>query len=253
MEQHRALTVLTHRAVLEPSAPPPFPCLPQEVHLWYAPLAMLRARLDAYGPLLDNEEKARADRFLHARDRERFIAGHGLSRMLLGGYLGIAPGAIQFRRGEFGKPFLEGHPLHFNLSDTKDAVLLAVAPWPIGADIETMHRNTDHQQVADHYFSAMEVASIRDAPDGLRRFLELWTRKEAVLKASGVGLMDDLKKLEVGGPANTMTISHPDFIRLAAPTYHVYTLYPGKDHPVSVASPLPINAFSLFQGDGGQS
>mgnify|MGYP001224231803 CR=1 FL=1 len=205
------------------------------IRTFFATLASLRHRINPYLELLDADEKARADRFRHAHDRERFILGHGLLRELLGRQLHQLPEELLLHRGEFGKPYLEGHPVHFNLSDTKDAVLVALADEPIGADIETMNRNTDHDRVAGHYFTPPEVESINQAADGKRRFLELWTRKEAVLKACGVGLMDDLHSLEVGGALNTMTISHPDFVRLAAPEYHVQTLTVGPDHIVSLA------------------
>src|SRR5690606_16858685 len=110
------------------------------VHLWYAPLEQLRELLAEHHALLDADEQRRAGRFRHAQDRERFIAGHGLLRVLLGRYLGKAPESIAFGRGEFGKPFLPGYPLHFNVSDTKDAVLAAFADEAIGADVETLHR-----------------------------------------------------------------------------------------------------------------
>jgi 4'-phosphopantetheinyl transferase len=213
---------------------------------WYAHLTSLQQQRAKHASLLDDAERTRAARFRQEVDRERFISAHGLLREVLGRCLGQAPGELVFQRGEFGKPYLEGHPLHFNLSDTKDAVLIAVADQPIGADVETVHRHTDQEQVAGHYFTSAEVASIQEAQDGKRRFLELWTRKEAVLKACGVGLMDDLKKLEVGRDENRMRIAHPDFVRLAAPAYHVYTLYPDADHPMSIALPRPAGTIRLF-------
>ena len=214
----------------------PGPLLEGGPHAWFALLKALEDRTDRYHALLDPEELARAERFRYARDRERYILGHGLLRELLGKHLGADPKSLVLLRGEFGKPYLEGHPVHFNLSDTKDAVLVALARHPIGADIETMNRDTDHTRVGGHYFTTPEVESIKIAPDGKRRFLELWTRKEDVLKACGVGLMDDLHSLNVGEAFNRMRISHPDFVRLAAAEYHVRTASVGKDHLVSIAA-----------------
>ncbi|MEO5585759.1 MAG: 4'-phosphopantetheinyl transferase superfamily protein [Flavobacteriales bacterium] len=202
----------------------------------FATLASLREREERYHGLLDEEELARAERFRFATDRNRYILGHGLLRETLGHYLGRSAKDLILRRGEFGKPFLEGHPVHFNLSDTKDAVLVALSEHPIGADIETMNRRTDHERVANHYFTPTEVANIAAAADGKRRFLELWTRKEAVLKACGVGLMDDLHSLDVGAALNRMKISHPDFVRLAAAEYYVRTAQVGSDHLLSIAT-----------------
>ncbi|MBK6774278.1 MAG: 4-phosphopantetheinyl transferase family protein, partial [Flavobacteriales bacterium] len=58
-----------------------------------------------------------------------------------------------------------------------------------------MSRRVDHLSVAEHYFTPEEIAVIASSADGKRQFLDFWTRKEAVLKASGVGIMDDLKIL----------------------------------------------------------
>lgn len=220
---------------------------PREHVLHFGTLAELMPRKEHYLDLLDPMERSRADRFRFMQDRDRFILGHGLLRDVLGQRLGRLPAALEFLRGEFGKPFLAGHPVHFNLSDTKDAVLVAVAHAPVGADIETMLRNTDHERVAGHYFTPPEVESIEHAPDGKRRFLELWTRKEAVLKACGVGLMDDLHSLEVNATRNSMMISHPDFVRLAAPAYHVETFIAGADHLISLASADPISRVHLIE------
>lgn len=218
---------------------PPGPLTDAVPQVWFSTLASLQDREERYHALLDEEELARAKRFRFATDRNRYILGHGLLRETVGRYLGRSAKDLIFRRGEFGKPFLERDPVHFNLSDTKDAVLVALSHHPIGADIETMNRRTDHERVADHFFTPPEVASIAASPDGKRRFLELWTRKEAVLKACGVGLMDDLHSLEVGGSLNRMMISHPDFVRLAAAEYYVRTAQVGKDHLVSIATERP--------------
>lgn len=231
------LAVAGHAFTASTPVEGPFAC--------FGSLASMADRLQRYLVLLNDGERARADRFRFAHDRERFILGHGLLREVLGRTLGQRPEQLEFLRGEFGKPFLEGHPVHFNLSDTKDAVLVAVAQEPIGADIETLNRSTDHDRVAAHYFTPAEVASIDRAPDGKRRFLELWTRKEAVLKACGVGLMDDLHSLEVGEAMNTMMIRHPDFVRLAAPEYHVATFIAGAHHLISLASASAIGQLQL--------
>ncbi len=233
----RTLTVHCEAAVharLEPVSPG----MPGTGEAWlhFGTLRSLAQRSAHFLSLLDQEELARAERFRFAKDRERFIVGHGLLRELLGRYLHRSPKDLVLLRGEFGKPYLAGDPLHFNLSDTKDAVLVALADQPIGADIETMNRNTDHERVAEHYFTKPEVESIMHAQDGKRRFLELWTRKEAVLKACGVGLMDDLHSLNVGDAYNEMTISHPDFVRMAGAEYHVRTACVGRDHLVSIAA-----------------
>jgi len=247
MPSPRTLTIHCAAAVHARTEHPP-PGAPGSAEAWvyFGSISSLAARSARFLSLLDGEELARADRFRFAQDRERFIAGHGLLRELLGQQLHRHPKDLVLLRGEFGKPFLEGDPLHFNLSDTKDAVLVAFSRQPIGADIETINRHTDHAAVANHYFTPAEVRSIATAVDAKRRFLELWTRKEAVLKACGVGLMDDLHSLEVNGPTNLMTITHPEFVRMAAPAYYVRTLLAGTDHFISVATAQAVHSVRLF-------
>ncbi len=217
------------------------------VHVHVATIATLRSRTEAYLHTLDTEELARHEHFRFAADRERFLLAHGLLRDLLGRYLGLEPAALRFARGAHGKPYLPGVPLHFNLSDTKDAMALAVAHAPLGLDLETMGRTVDHLAVAAHYFTAEEQADIADATDAKRRFLELWTRKEAVLKASGVGIMDDLKVLRVDLPYQAMRIAHPAFRALADAQYHVHTWHLGPDHLLSLATAEEPVAEAVFK------
>lgn len=214
--------------------PPP----EQHVHLWYATLDKLRPRLDAFHELLDPVEQERTRRFRFKNDRERFILGHGLLRELLGKYLKRDGSLIRLARGPFGKPYLERKKLRFNFSDTKDAVLIGFTTGQeIGVDIETIDRNVDHAAVSDHYFTRPEIASIQAAASAKEHFLDLWTRKEAVLKASGVGIMEDLRSLRVDGARNTMVIEHEAFTKMAATEYHVRALRLSQGHFASVATP----------------
>jgi 4'-phosphopantetheinyl transferase len=225
--------------------------LGNDAHLWFATLDALQTRVDGYANLLDSEEQARAARFRFEHDRERYILGHGLMRELLGRYLEMAPENVRMLRGPFGKPFIEDHPLHFNLSDTKDAILIAFTrELELGADVETMTRTVDHEAVSEHYFTPEEIGDIAGAPDGKRRFLELWTRKEAVLKASGVGIMDDLRVLRVDAEHNASTITHEAFLRMAALEYHLRTWHIGGDHIVSLAAAVPMRSIRWLSAIG---
>jgi len=213
------------------------------VALLFARLEDIRLELERYQAYLDPVEIARAERFRLPHDRERFILGHGFMRETLGDRLGQAPGSIRFARGPFGKPHIEDAGLRFNFSDTKDAVLIGITHGDeLGVDLETMTRAVDHEAVSGHYFTPEEDTDIRSAADGKRRFLELWTRKEAVLKASGVGIMDDLRALRVDGAMNMATISHEAFLQYAAEAYHVRTWRIGEDHIASLAMPKPLPA-----------
>lgn len=211
------------------------------VRIHVATLEDLADRTEQYHALLDASERERLARFKFDTDRQRFLLGHGLLREVLGQALNSDPHTIAFERGRYGKPFLPDTALHFNLSDTKDAVAVAVtAEEELGIDLETMTRRVDHRSVSQHYFTVDEQAGIDAAPDEKRRFLELWTRKEAVLKASGVGIMDDLRSLRVDQPRNDLVIQHPEFIAMSGPVYHVRTWHIGQNLLLSLATAEPV-------------
>jgi 4'-phosphopantetheinyl transferase len=228
----------------EPPAEPP---QESQVHLWYATLERLRSRAEAFRDLLDPVEQERAERFRFKHDRERFVLGHGLLRELLGRYLKRDGSLIRLARGPFGKPYLERKRLRFNFSDTKDAILIGFTTGQeIGVDIETIERNVDHTAVSEHYFTRPEVAAIEaTGAEAKSRFLDFWTRKEAVLKASGVGIMDDLRSLRVDGPRNVMVIENEAFMKIAAPEYHVRSLRLSPTHIASVASTMILREFRI--------
>ncbi|MCB0766345.1 MAG: 4'-phosphopantetheinyl transferase superfamily protein [Flavobacteriales bacterium] len=227
---------------VEPPLLAPNACL---VH--FATVNELRPRYEMLRALLDDEERARAQRFKFAVDRERFELGHGWMRELLAHYTGVPGKHITFVRGRFGKPSLSRKDLCFNLSDTKDAVALAVcSTMELGLDLETMERRVDHEAVSAHYFTPEEQALIGHSNEPKRTFLEFWTRKEAVLKASGVGIMDDLRSLRVDEALNKLTIQHTEFMAMAAPEYHVRTWRMQGYHLISVATPRPLEQAMLF-------
>ncbi|WKZ67920.1 MAG: 4'-phosphopantetheinyl transferase superfamily protein [Flavobacteriales bacterium] len=216
---------------------------PGSVHLWFAPLRDLEAFHDRYLGMLDAEEHERAARFRQEADRMRYILGHGFLRETLAHCLQAQPEALRFSRGPFGKPAVDGSGIRFNFSDTKDAVLIgASSDEEIGVDLETAHRRVEHDAVAQHYFTPEEVEELEALAQtaAKERFLELWTRKEAVLKASGVGIMDDLRAMRVSTGRHCMRVQHPAFAAHAAAEYHIGTWRIGDAHIASLASARPL-------------
>lgn len=146
--------------------------------------------------LLSPDERDRAERFVMARDRDRFVSGRARLRAIVAGYLGEAPGAVRFRYGAWGRPELDG--LHFSLSHSGDRAVLAVSrDVPVGADIEAV-RAVD-LDLARSVFTPGEQRTLAALPAAERvaAFLRGWTRKEAYLKGRGTGLSTDLQSFEV--------------------------------------------------------
>ncbi|MBB95324.1 MAG: 4'-phosphopantetheinyl transferase [Rhodobacteraceae bacterium] len=149
---------------------------------------------------LSDHERLRAQSFIKASDRTRFAVARGRMRQILSGYTGQAPGLLEFHTVSRGKPVLRDGPA-FNLSHAGGWAALAVAPQmedlELGVDIEAIR--PINPAVATKAFSPLEQAEMRRLlPAGwMRGFFNGWTRKEAVIKATGVGLGVDLQSFDV--------------------------------------------------------
>ena len=90
----------------------------------------------------------------------------------------------------------------FNLSHSEDQALLAVSRTaPVGVDLEKTRTLSDADALAIRHFSARECAHLQTLPAGPEReraFFHCWTRKEAFVKCTGVGLRMDLRCIESG-------------------------------------------------------
>jgi 4'-phosphopantetheinyl transferase len=152
---------------------------------------------------LSPDERAQQRRFVRREDRRDFVAAHSLLRRVLSEHVNVAPHEWAFTKGSKGKPYLasggvDETDLSFNLSHTLGLVACAVTRGAdIGVDVEHVDRCVDTLSVADRYFSAAESVHLRECSpiERPRRFFEIWTLKEAYVKATGDGLsgrLDDL-------------------------------------------------------------
>lgn len=177
------------------SAPPARPGLAAgEVHVWRLnPPAS--ADTGAAWSLLAADERARAERYVFARDRVAFIQRRAALRAVLARYLGAEPASLRFSYGEHGKPSLTGRHakagLAFNLAHSGGLVLLAVARGGrLGVDVEARRRLANRDMIAAREFAEDEQKALAGLPAARRQvaFFRLWAVKEACLKALGTGL-----------------------------------------------------------------
>jgi 4'-phosphopantetheinyl transferase len=191
-----------------------------DVHVWYRHTTSLGAEaLQAADRHLSLDEQARRDRFRFAADRRDFAVAHDLLRRKLSMYRDISPRMWQFVADRYGKPRIDNRDPHartltFSLAHTRGCVSCAiVSSAPVGIDVERVDRPLSFTELGDRLFSPDEAASLRRCSNGMRatRFVELWTLKEAFLKAVGVGLsgsldsvsfrLDEPARIAAGGPA----------------------------------------------------
>lgn len=145
--------------------------------------------------MLSSEERGRADRFQFAADRQRFIACRAQLRTLLAGYTADTAENISLATNAYGKLSLSGEAcgtrIRFNVSHSQDLAVLAFGlDRDIGVDIEVVRSGECLDQVARTHFSADEYRFYTKTPLYRRNqvFFDCWTRKEACLKAIGLGL-----------------------------------------------------------------
>jgi 4'-phosphopantetheinyl transferase len=145
--------------------------------------------------LLSPDETAKVRRFFKADNAHEYLLAHALLRLALSRFAAVDPRAWTFAAEAFGRPVIAGPasapPLTFSLSHTNGLVACAVAHnRAVGVDVEWQARGTDSLAIAAQFFSVVEVAWLRAQPpeQQSQNFLQLWTLKEAYLKARGVGL-----------------------------------------------------------------
>ena len=150
--------------------------------------------------LLSPPERARAAHFRFTRDRRRFVVRRGRLRELLAGRLGCAPGDVALTCNAYGKPRLGRGELRFNLSQSGEIALYALAEGrEVGCDIEWRDDALPVEALAAQFFSPQEATGLRALPPDRRAegFFNCWTRKEAFVKARGLGLSFPLDAFEV--------------------------------------------------------
>jgi len=177
------------------SRPSVLPSLPG-LAVWRIPLEAPGAELPALAALLSPGERARAERFRPPGAWRRFVVAHGWLRRLLGAAVDADPASLEFAAGPWGKPALAGPwaaaGLAFNLSHSHELALLAVTTGrAVGVDLERLRPMPRAAQMAERYFAAPEradLARMAGTAEEAKTFFNCWTRKEAFVKAQGLGL-----------------------------------------------------------------
>lgn len=158
------------------------------------------SRLESLIGFLCINELARYHKFRSSKARDIFCLSHGLLRTTLGNLLGVDPKAIEFSYGPRGKPHIKTPEtnLQFSLSHSGDYCALAiVVNKAIGIDIEQHREVKSILQLARRIASPVELAFVDSfiTPDKPGLFFDFWTRKEAMVKATGSGISQGLSEI----------------------------------------------------------
>jgi 4'-phosphopantetheinyl transferase len=222
-----------------------------EVHVWWwGPAAAVA--LDRRAGCLDADERARASTFRFENHRRSWVAGRAALRMLAGRYLDVPPREIRFERGFAGKPRIPDASVHFSVSRSDGAILVAFAgDREIGADVERLRPDRDGMNVAGKFFAPREAASLAALPEGIRSeaFVRCWTAKEAYLKGRGDGLGFPLDAFEVSPEADgpRRMAAHRDAGELAR--WWIVPFTPEEGYVAAVAAAGEPPVLRRFEGE----
>jgi 4'-phosphopantetheinyl transferase len=218
-----------------------------EVHVWRARLEQSISTIQRLEQTLAGDEQARAEQFRFQQDRLRFIVARGILRTILGQYLGRDPGTLQFRYSQYGKPALaedigsDSNSLLFNVAHSRGMALYAVTRKgisSIGIDIEYLDTSVPCEQIAERFFSPFEVRMLQAVSEEMRHvaFFSCWTRKEAYVKARGMGLSLDLKQFDVSvTPGEPVAILSSREESQNTSNWFLYDLFPDPGYMASLA------------------
>jgi 4'-phosphopantetheinyl transferase len=210
-----------------------------EIHVWAVALAVAPEQLAEQFELLDDEERQRANRYAHVPSRHQFIVSRAMLRTLLGRYLALPPQEVRFVSGPQGKPVLDSRKVHFNVSHTQGLALIAFARLgEIGIDVEQSRHCPTYLDMAERFFSPGEAAALRSLPaeHSAEAFFHVWTRKEAFLKALGLGLAHGLERFEVAvPPEQPARVLHVDGDLAAGARWSLTELAPAQGYVGALA------------------
>ncbi len=187
----------------------PQPCHPvqlndSQIHLWCAAISNFRGDIPSFEAVLSPDEQRRAASFRFSAHRDSYVIRHGILRTVLSRYLRRAPAEVEFSYGSTGKPAITERTelgfLHFNDSHSADLAIYAMSrACDVGVDIEYVKPVPSLKNILPHCFSAREAEMLLNLPPELQveAFYTGWTRKEAVLKATGEGIGRGMAHLEV--------------------------------------------------------
>jgi 4'-phosphopantetheinyl transferase len=156
-------------------------------------------------PLLSSQRREQALKFKHEQGRRTSAAAYLLLCQGLREEYAIGEPPL-FSYGEHGKPEIVGHPdIHFNLSHCSEAAICVISNRPVGVDIESIRQYKE--SLARYTMNDREMQQILAAPEPDVAFIRLWTMKEAVLKCSRHGLVDDMKTVLTGRKQITTVVN----------------------------------------------
>ena len=218
-----------------------------EVHVWRIELDQPDRVLERFRKTLEADELDRAGRFHFEKHRRHFVAGRGFLRYVLARYLHVPPESLRFKYGAYGKPSLTG--LQFNMSHSHNVGLVAVSEMKeLGVDVEHIRADFATEDIARRFFSRAEVETFNTlaTDEQVAAFFRCWTRKEAYIKAIGLGMSQPLDEFDVTLAPNDLPAllyaKEDDALR-----WHLSDLDVDHDYAAALIVEAPVSNIRLYQ------
>lgn len=187
----------------------------ESIHIWSVWLDATRFNAIKLVELLSIDELERANKYHFEKDRNSYIITRAALRWILSRYLLDSPALISIKYNTYGKPYLSNpaqSDLFFNVSHSGELALLAFTQsGPIGVDVEKVDNKVNPDAISSNFFSTPEIM-ILNQQSGENRwstFYKLWTRKEALLKALGYGLIKDMNTVDISSDVRSTLSNSP--------------------------------------------
>lgn len=209
--------------------------------MWWAEPAAEGRRALAH---LDAAERTRHHTYRCPADAARFATGRAVAKLALGKLLGRAPCEVRLDAScphcgaEHGKPRMPGSGLELSIAHAGDRVAVAISEGaPVGVDVEWIARHDGRGDLPLEALTSGERRILAALPAASRTvgFLHYWTRKEAVLKATGHGLAIDLRNVGVSAPAEPPRLERWTAAAALPAPAHLRALSPGPGYLACVA------------------
>ena len=186
-------------------------------------------------------EAKRAARYRHINDRNRFVICRSLLKYLLAKETNLDILKIELEKYDNHKPYFPNNPLvHFNLSHAGNYAIIAIGNCELGVDIEFIDPSFDFTEILSNVFSETEIKLINSSNNKRYSFYQLWTRKEAIVKAIGKGIDDDIFKIPVTDGSHSISSTVIDGFK----KINVFSFNLNDDYVGSLALTEDINNFN---------
>lgn len=219
-----------------------------EIHLWFAEVNNFGYQdlIDSTQTWLSSNDKKRHDRYHFQEHKQQLLLGRYFVRSVLSRYEMVAEQDWQFVHNDYGKPFIDPQqqsslsaPLYFNLSHSKGQMVLALSRHEmLGVDIEWGVKQRRVERIAERYFSSTEISDFGSLGEVQlqQRFYDLWSLKEAYIKACGLGLAIPLDQFSYRfADSNKIEISFIEDRRDTAENWQIWQLTGVPDFHLALA------------------